>query len=313
MPGVPLFPGGGRYHRLASALRERFGQRVHKVTLRAGFGCPNRDGRIGTGGCTFCSPEALVPSRGPARGPIADQLAAGLEMIERRYGARAAVAYFQEGSATDAPLDRLEALYRAALTDPRVVALSVGTRPDCLPDDVLDLLAGLAADRPVWLELGLQTADEALLARLNRGHGLAAFEAAAGRALAAGLEVVAHVILDLPGETADQREATAAALNRTRVAGVKIHNLHVLRGTPLADELRAGRLALSSLEAYADRAADFLARLDQGIAIHRLSGEGPEHLMLAPDWGREKARIRAAVEASLEAADDWQGKRLAPS
>ncbi len=310
MAGRPAYPGGDRYRRLAPALRARFGQRVHKITLRAGFGCPNRDGRIGTGGCTFCSEQALVPSHGPVHGPIQDQLAAGLEMIARRYNARAAVAYFQEGTATDAQVERLAALYREALADPRVVALSVGTRPDCLPDEVVDLLAGLARRKPVWLELGLQTANDDLLERLNRGHTAAAFADAAARARAAGLEVIAHVILDLPGERGDDRRATAALLNRTAVAGVKIHNLHVLAGTPLAEELRAGRLQLATLDGYARLASEFLTWLDPGVTIHRLTGEGPARLMLAPGWGRDKGRIRAAIEAALADGDAWQGKAL---
>ncbi len=303
----PSFPGGGRYHRLGPALRRRFGQRIHKVTLRGGFGCPNRDGRIGHGGCRFCSAEALLPASGPGCGPIADQLAAGLVAVERRVGARAAVAYFQEGCATDAPIERLQGLLAEAIRHPQVVALSVGTRPDWLAPEALDLLAELSRRKPVWLELGLQSANDALLAAMNRGHDCAAFCRAADRARAAGLEVIAHVILDLPGETGADRRATAACLNRVAVSGVKVHNLHVLAGTPLAADWRAGRLRLADLATYARMAADFLQWLDPAMVVHRLIGDGPAHLMRAPDWWRDKRRALAAVDAALAAGDRWQG------
>jgi hypothetical protein len=309
----PAFPGGGRYHRLGPALRRRFGQRVHKVTLRGGFGCPNRDGRIGRGGCRFCSAEALLPAGGPGGGPIADQLAAGLAAVERRVGARAAVAYFQEGCATDAPLERLKRMFGEAIRHPQVVALSVGTRPDWLAPEVLDLLAGLSRLKPVWLELGLQSANDDLLAAMNRGHDCATFCRTAERARAAGIELVAHVILDLPGETAADRRATAACLNRVGVSGVKVHNLHVLAGTPLAADWRAGGLQLADLATYAHMAADFLQWLDPAVVVHRLTGDGPAGLMLAPDWWRDKRRALAAVEAALATGDRWQGRCIAPT
>lgn len=308
---APPFARGDRYRRLGPYLRQRFGRAVHKVSLRAGFGCPNRDGRLGDAGCLFCSPRALVPRGQAARGSIERQLGAGLANVQRRYGPCAAVAYFQEGSATDAPVERLRGLYTAALDHPEVVALSVGTRPDCLPDDALDLLAELAVRKPVWLELGLQTANDRILQELNRGHDVATFASAVRRARARGLEVVAHVILDLPGETEPDRIATAACLNSLGIQGVKVHNLHVLADTPLAQIHRAGRLRLASLADYADMAAGFLQRLRSEPVIHRLSGEGPADLMVAPDWGRQKQRIREAIEAALAARGGWQGQHPA--
>ncbi|MBN2493005.1 MAG: TIGR01212 family radical SAM protein [Deltaproteobacteria bacterium] len=304
------FPGGGRYRRLRPYLIERFGAPAHKVTLRAGFGCPNRDGRIGRGGCIFCSEHALRPAHGLADGPLAGQLESGLGHIQRRHEASLAVAYFQDGSATDAPIPRLRALWEQTLAHPRVVALSVGTRPDCVPEPILDLLAesGARAGKPVWLELGLQCADDEILARLNRNHDSACFADAARRAQARGIEVVAHVILDLPGETGESRSRTADLLNELRVQGVKVHNLHVLEGTPLSRLWKAGELSLRPLEAYAAIAADFLERLSPSAVIHRLSGEGPAELMLAPDWGRDKRRILAAIDAALQKRPGWQGR-----
>ena len=306
---MPQFPGGGRYRRLAPALAERFGERVRKVTLRGGFGCPNRDGRVGTGGCIFCSELALLPVSGPIDGPIEEQMEAGLDLARRRFNAEKIIAYFQDNTATDGPIDMLSEMYRTAISHPRVVALSVGTRPDWIADEVYQVLAGLAEIKPVYLELGLQSADDDTLRALNRNHTVADFEQAVDQAHQHGLEVIAHIMLDLPGEEDAHRQKTAACLNRNRVEGVKIHNLHVLDGTPLAEMYREGTVELSSLDGYAQMTADFIDRLDPGMVIHRLTGEGPASLMLAPEWGRDKRRIRSKIEKALEAGDSWQGMR----
>jgi radical SAM protein (TIGR01212 family) len=308
-PNMPSFPGGGRYHRLRPALEERFGERVHKVTLRGGFGCPNRDGRVGTGGCIFCSELALLPISGPVDGPVEAQMEAGLDVARRRFKAEKIIAYFQDNTATDGPIDMLDDLYRTAISHPRVVALSVGTRPDWIPGEVYRLLAGLAEIKPVFLELGLQSADDDTLRAVNRNHTVADFESAVKQSHDHGLEVIAHIILDLPGEGQSHRNKTADCLNRNRVEGVKIHNLHVLDGTPLAEVYRDGAFKLSSLEGYARMTVDFLAWLDPSIVIHRLTGEGPASLMLAPEWGRDKRRVRAGIERLLETSYSWQGKR----
>lgn len=281
---------------------------MHKVTLRAGFDCPNRDGTVGRGGCVFCYERALYPSRGPAHGPIAEQLEAGLAVARERFGAKRAVAYFQNGSATYTDSGSLRRLCRQAIAHPGIVGLSVGTRPDCLPPPVVEVLAEIARERPVWVEIGLQTACDRTLALLNRNHTARDFEQAVGRCQRAGLEVVAHVILDLPGEGPDDVRRTASLLNRLGVAGVKIHNLHVLRDTVLANWYRQGRLRLRSLEQYAELAAGFLELLDPAMVIHRLTGEGPARLMLAPAWGRNKQRILQAIEHKLHDRNSYQGK-----
>jgi radical SAM protein (TIGR01212 family) len=306
---MPSFPGGGRYRRLGPALEERFGERVHKVTLRGGFGCPNRDGRVGTGGCIFCSELALLPISGPVEGPIEEQMEAGLDVARRRFKAEKIIAYFQDNTATDGPVDVLDDLYRTAISHPRVVALSVGTRPDWIAGEVYDLLEDLARIKPVFLELGLQSADDDTLRAVNRNHTVADFEQAVAETHRHGLEVIAHIILDLPGEKESHRKKTAACLNRNRVEGVKIHNLHVLDGTPLAEMFREGAVEISSLQEYAQMTADFIGLLDPGMVIHRLTGEGPASLMLAPEWGLDKRRIRGEIEKALEAGDGWQGKR----
>ncbi len=308
-PSRPSFVGGYRYNRLGAWLRQRFGKRVQKVTIRAGFGCPNRDGRINTGGCIFCSPYSLIPTGADPRQSISEQIHSGLEMARRRFKTDSAIAYFQDGTATDAPILRLRQLYTSAINHPEVLALSIGTRPDWVPDDVLDLLAELNRKKPVWLELGLQVADDEMLEFLNRGHTTATFVDAVKRAHARGLEVITHVILDIPGETPEHRSATAKCLNDNGVEGVKIHNLHVLKETALADLFHEGKFLPDSIEGYADRVVDFLEQLNPGIVIHRISGQGPEHLMLAPDWSRDKKRIIGTIEAVMRQRDSWQGKK----
>ena len=273
------------------------------------MGGPTGAGRVGTGGCIFCSELALLPVSGPIDGPIEEQMEAGLDLARRRFNSKKIIAYFQDNTATDGPIDVLSELYRTAISHPRVVALSVGTRPDWIADEVYQVLARLAEIKPVYLELGLQSADDDTLRALNRNHTVADFEQAVDQAHQHGLEVIAHIMLDLPGEGDAHRQKTAACLNRNRVEGVKIHNLHVLDGTPLAEMYREGTVELSSLGGYAQMTADFIDRLDPGMVIHRLTGEGPASLMLAPEWGRDKRRIRSEIEKALEAGDSWQGKR----
>jgi len=304
----PDFPPPGLWRRLGPELRRRFGQRVHKVTLRAGFGCPNRDGTVGRGGCVFCCEAALYPASGPVFGPIEEQLAAGLQAARRLTGAEKAVAYFQNGSATYTDPGSLRRLCLQAIDHPHIVGLAVGTRPDCLPERVVEVLAEVGRHKPLWVEIGLQTARNRTLALLNRNHSAHDFELAVERCHRAGLEVVAHVILDLPGEGLDDVRRTASLLNRLRVEGVKIHNLHVLRGTVLADWYEKGRLQLRSLEQYARLAADFLELLDPAMVIHRLTGEGPARLMLAPEWGRDKQRILQSIERQLRQRGGYQGR-----
>jgi radical SAM protein (TIGR01212 family) len=304
----PTFPGGGRLRRLAPTLHQRFGMKVYKITLRAGFGCPNRDGRVGFGGCRFCSPIALIPTGRVAFGPIEAQLDSGFEALKRHHGSLKAIAYFQDGTATDAPVEVLRDLYYRAAADPRVAMLAVGTRPDWLPNEVLDLLEELSAQKPVLLELGLQSANEHLLKALNRNHNVAVFVDAVRRAQARGIEVLAHVILDLPGETEADRFQTVALINRLQIEGVKIHNLHILADTPLAEEYQAGRFILRSLPEYAGIAADFIERLSSAVVVHRLTGEGPSELMLGPPWGSDKYQVLSEINRVLKQRDSWQGK-----
>lgn len=305
------FADGERYYRLSAFLERRFGKPVRTVTLRGSFGCPNRDGRTGQGGCLFCSESALVP-RGPDPfGPVCSQLESGIAVAERRTRDCGILAYFQDGTVTAAPRETLLPMLREALAHRRVMALAIGTRPDYLPGDVLDLLGVLSREKPVWLEIGLQVANDELLARMNRHHTVADFANAVRQARERGLDVIAHLILDLPSENEDDRVKTAALLNQLGVAGVKIHNLHVLKGTPLEALWRRGEVSHSSMEEYMALAARFLEYLDPAIVVHRLTGEGPADLMLAPQWALDKSRVIRGIRAELERRDTWQGRARA--
>jgi uncharacterized protein len=301
-----------RYNSINDLLKQRFGERVFKVTLESGCACPNRDGPLGSGGCTFCQPEALRPStaREPGRSPapIAAQLAEGIDYIRRRHGAQKVIAYFQNGTNTAAPAAELVPLFHTAIGHPAVVGLAISTRPDCIEEGHLELLQGLAAQTMLWVELGLQSAHDATLVDIRRGHTAAQFALATERLARAGIPVCAHVILGLPGETPEMMRATARFLNDAGVWGVKIHNLHVLAGTAMAERYERGELAIPSLAEYAGWVVDFLEELAPSIVIHRVNGHSPRRLTVAPAWSVNKLAILNAVEAELERRQTWQGK-----
>jgi radical SAM protein (TIGR01212 family) len=300
------------YLDLNTHLKNRFGARVQKISLDAGLTCPNRDGRLGTGGCLYCNPRGSGTGAWARGLSLSDQLNEGMVRLRRRYRAERFIAYFQSFSNTYAELPRLQALYQEALAFPEVVGLSIGTRPDCLPEAVLDLLTGYAQNRLVWLELGLQSAHEATLKRLNRGHGVACFSDAARRAAARGLEVVAHVILGLPGEGPREMAATADYLAGLPLKGVKIHLLYVSRGTGLARLYEAGDYRPLSEAEYVSRVADFLERLPPHWVIHRLTGDPHPEELLAPDWARHKARVLKGIREECARRGTRQGSRFNP-
>ena len=230
--------------------------------------------------------------------------------MQRRYGAAKFIAYFQSFSNTYAPVDRLRALYQEALAGPEVVGLSIGTRPDCLDDEVLDLLAGLARERLLWLELGLQSAHDRTLKALNRGHDVACFTRAVERAASRGLEVVAHVILGLPGEGPEEMAATAAYLARLPVQGVKIHLLYVVEGSGLARLYRQGAYTCLTAEAYVQSVVDFVELLPPHLVIHRLTGDPHRQELLAPDWCLDKSRVLGRLREEFARRGSRQGSRM---
>jgi radical SAM protein (TIGR01212 family) len=299
---------GQRYQSFSRFLHRRFGTRVHRVTLDGGFTCPNVDGSVAVGGCVFCDNRSFSPNRRLPRASIRAQVERGVPLLGKRYGADRFLAYFQAATNTYAPVEKLRRLYDEALAHPQIVGLAIGTRPDCLPDPVLDLVEGYARQRYVCLELGLQSRHDRSLDWMNRGHHFDAFVDAVRRCRGRGFDVCAHVILNLPGESRDDMLATADALAALPVQAVKVHNLHVVRDTPLEQMYRAGEVRLFERDEYVGVVCDFLERLPPGLVIQRLSGDAPPDYLVAPRWCLDKPALLRAIHAELERRDSWQGK-----
>ena len=301
-----------RYNAFSAELKRVFGCRVHRISVDAGFTCPNRDGSVGTAGCIYCGGSGSG-SFGIARGlSVAAQLEDGKEVMVRKYKAQKFIAYFQPYSNTYAPPARLRTLYDEALGVPDVVGLIVATRPDCLPPEVLDLLEEYHRQTYFWLELGLQSSLDRTLALMNRGHDFAAFAAAVAYSKARGLRVCAHIILGLPGESREEMLATASVLNRLGVDGVKLHLLHVMRGTPLATMYARGEVALLGRDEYVALVCDFLERLSPAVIVQRLTGDGGRDHLVAPLWSLAKFEVLNAIDAELARRGSRQGVGAAP-
>ncbi len=296
-------------HTFGQWLLARHGERVHKIALDAGFDCPNRDGSKGTGGCTFCNNASFSP-HGRHAPPMAAQFASGRRGVARRTRAGKYLAYFQAYTNTYADVQILRRLYDEALTQPGVIGLSVGTRPDCVPAEVLDLLASYR-DRghEVWLELGLQSAFDETLARVNRGHGLREYVRACRAARRRGLPVCTHLIVGLPGETDWHARASMETVLDIGTDGIKLHPLHVVKGTRLANEWRRGEYVPLPLEDYVQIAADLIERTPWEVVYHRLTGTAPEHLLLAPAWCSHKWPVVNAIVAELARRGSRQGAK----
>jgi uncharacterized protein len=297
-----------RYNAFSDELKQTFGCRVHRISVDAGFTCPNRDGTVGTGGCIFCGSEGSGSFGISREVPVAEQIEAGKEVMVRKYKAQKFIAYFQAFSNTHASPDRLRALYDEALSVRDIVGLIVGTRPDCLPPEVLDLLAGYARKTWFWLELGLQSPLDRTLRLLNRGHGFGAFVSGVNACRSRGIRVCAHVILGLPGESREEMLATPLTLNRMGVDGVKLHLLHVMKGTRLAEMYEKGEVRLLDRDGYVGLVSDFLERLDPRISIQRLTGDGGRDL-IAPLWSLAKFEVLNAIDRELERRGSFQGSK----
>ncbi|MBQ1454686.1 MAG: TIGR01212 family radical SAM protein [Thermoguttaceae bacterium] len=300
------------YYPLSRYFRRTFGRPVRKVTVDAGFSCPNRDGTVGTRGCIFCDNRSFSPARRMGIGSITRQIDEGIARVSRRFADAAFIAYFQPSTNTYAPVDHLEALYRQAISHPQISGLAIGTRPDCVGDDVLDLLARLSRETWLLLELGLQSSCDQTLAFLNRGHNFASFLDAVKRASQRNLRLGVHVILALPGEGRGQCRRTAEILAALPIHSIKLHNLYVVRDTPLAELWAAGQIPLPSLEEYAGLAVDFLERIPEDVVIERLAGDAPRDFLLAPAWSAEKNAARLAIERQFAQRGTRQGAFVPP-
>jgi hypothetical protein len=278
---------------------KRYGERVHKIALDAAFTCPNRDGTKGSGGCTFCNNVSFSPN-GRRPKPLREQLDAGRSVIRKRTGARKYLAYFQAYTNTYGALERLAGLYEEALAEPDVIGLSVGTRPDCVPEGVLDLLAGYQErGYEIWLELGLQSAFDETLQRVNRGHGFAEYADAVKRARRRGIKLCTHLIAGLPGETARHCHETLRRVLELETQGLKLHPLHVVKGTQLANAWRRGEYQPLTLDAYVEIAADLVESSPDDVVWHRLTGTAPREILLAPKWCAQKWRVLNAIAQAL--------------
>ena len=299
-----------RYNAFSEELKRVFGCRVHRISVDAGFSCPNRDGTVGTGGCIYCGGKGSGAHGIQAGVPIAEQLEAGKEVMTRKYKAKRFLAYFQAYSNTYAPAKTLQRLYDEALAVDDVVGLIVGTRPDCLPPATIALLAEYARKTYFWLELGLQSRLDRTLDFLGRGHNFSTFEEAVRTCKREGIRVSAHVILGLPGESRNEMLDTAKVLNDLGIDGVKIHLLHVMKETPLAEMYARGEVPMLDRDDYVGLVCDFLERLRPDMSIQRLTGDGGRDHLIAPLWSLQKFEVLNAIDHELERRGSRQGSAL---
>ncbi len=297
-----------RYNDLNSYLREIFGCRVQKITVDAGLSCPNRDGTISTGGCIYCN------ERGSGTGffglglSITEQLTRGKIFLSKRYKAKKFLAYFQSFSNTYAPIDRLRTLYDEAVAVEDIVGLSIGTRPDCIDKPIVRLLGHYSKTHLIWIEYGLQSANNQTLMRLNRGHDFDCFKHAVELTKGHGIQICAHVILGLPGETRTDMLRTAKMLASLDIDGVKLHLLYVVKGTKMDAFYRQGHYRCLTREEYAEFVCDFLEVLPERMIIQRLTGDPHPEELVAPVWALEKSKNLLCIQEALERRNTWQGK-----
>lgn len=296
------------YHSYDYELRKRYGEKIYKVSLNGGMTCPNRDGTLGSRGCIFCSAGGSGDFAGNPRVSITAQIEEQKALVASKFPARRFIAYFQAYTNTYAPLERLEALFTEAIRHPDIAGLSIGTRPDCLPPETVSLLSRLNLEKPVSVELGLQTIHDSTAAFIRRGYELSCFEDACARLHAAGLEIVVHTILGLPGETTPMMLDTIHYLNRAPIQGIKLQLLHVLRGTDLAAWYENPGFPVFTQDAYVDLVITCLEHLSPDITIHRLTGDGPKDLLIAPLWSLNKRSVLNQIHQELKRRGTWQGR-----
>ena len=307
--------GGERYNSIGDHLKSVFGCKTVKLSIDAGFTCPNRDGTAGYGGCAFCSEGGSGELASHASSSVSDYSASISEQIDRlseKWPDACYLAYFQSFTNTYAPVEVLRSRYYAALDDPRISGIAIATRPDCLGDDVLDLLEEINRDHFMWVELGLQTIHEDTARRIRRGYALPVFDQAVRDLRSAGIEVIVHTILGLPGETRSRMLETVEYLGHCDIQGIKLQLLHILSGTDLAQEYCREPFPVFSREEYLDLVIRCLEILPPQIVIHRLTGDGPKDLLIAPLWSRDKRRVLNELRHRMAMQDTWQGRCFTP-
>lgn len=283
------------YYSLNKYLRERFGCKVYKISLNAGFTCPNRDGTLGTGGCIFCSAGGSGDFAESARLSITEQIERGKERVAKKIKLGKYIAYFQAFTNTYAPTEALRKKFTEAINSPEIVMLSIATRPDCLPNDVIALLSELNKIKPVSVELGLQTIHEGTAKYIRRGYTLSVYDDALKRLKAEGIDVVTHLIIGLPGESKEDMLKSVKYVCDAGTNGIKLQLLHILKGTDLAAEYAAGKFKALEFEEYLDIIRDCVEIIPNSIVIHRLTGDGAKKDLIAPLWSADKKRVLNAI------------------
>ena len=296
------------YHSLDYDMKTTFGEKLYRITLNAGLTCPNRDGTLGDEGCIFCSAKGSGDFAGDKRLSITEQLTHGKLSLANKRGVNSYIAYFQAFTNTYGELATLEQLYLEAIQDEQVKVLSIATRPDCLEVDILNLLERVNKIKPIWIELGLQTVHETTARYIRRGYPLFIFNKKVKALQELGIPVIAHVILGLPGETKEMMLETIDTLNQLKVDGIKLSLLHVLKDTDLAVEYEQNPFWIPTLEEYLELLGECILRLDPNITIHRLTGDGPKDLLIAPLWTTAKRTVLNEFHRYLKENQIWQGK-----
>lgn len=296
------------YHSLDYELKHRFGEKIYKLTLNGGMSCPNRDGKLSYGGCIFCSGEGSGDFASNACLSIPEQIQDAKKRLAKKRPVQKYIAYFQAYTNTYGPIEHLRKIFTEAVEDPEVEVLSIATRPDCLPEEVLDLLSELNQKKPIWVELGLQTIHESTARFIRRGYPLPVYTDAVRRLHSRGIEVITHVILGLPGETREMMLETIDFLNTLPVSGVKLQLLHILKGTDLAGYYERTGFHVLEEDEYVALLIDCIEHLRPEITIHRLTGDGPKDLLIAPLWSSAKRSVLNHIHHEMKQKDSWQGK-----
>lgn len=298
------------YNEFGTYLRQQFGGKVQKITIDAGFTCPNRDGKVGRGGCTFCNNQTFNPAYCHRNRSVAEQMKEGISFFAHKYPEMKYLAYFQAYTNTYGSLDVLKLRYNEALSVDGCVGVVIGTRPDCMPDDLLDYLADLGKKTFVLVEYGIESTNDVTLKRINRGHDYACAVDAVVRTAARGIPVGAHIILGLPGEGREELMQQAAKLSELPLTTLKLHQLQLIRGTRMAEEyaLAPEEFSLFSVEDYIETVVDYVERLRPNMVLERFASQSPKELLIAPDWGLKNYELVEKIKRRMLERDTWQGK-----
>lgn len=298
-----------RYYSYSRFLKETFGEKVYKISIDGGFTCPNRDGTLSEGGCIFCSEGGSGDYAESSRLSVSGQIARGKGQSSKKYSGGRYIAYFQAFTNTYGPVERLRALYEEAIAPEEIAAIAIGTRPDCLPAPILDLLEEINRIKPVFLEMGLQTCHDSTAAFLNRGYRTEVFTQAAEACAARGIRTTAHLILGLPGESPEMLAETIRYVNALPVGGVKLSMLHILKNTRLADIYAQEPFPLFTPESYISCVISCIEMLRPDIVIERMTGDGPRDLLIAPTWSLHKRHVLNSIHQEMKRRDSFQGKQ----